>query len=708
MKVEKEIREILERLKSRGKYRDIDSEKLLDLFRYSELAVPDELAAEDPSGAVRARAALAEKGRPLFQVSPVLRWVAVPALLVAAAVIYFTAGPFPGVRVKGGTIVSLAGKVEIVRSGTAIPLEAGMTVVPGDTLATGPGARVDLDFRRFIRMRVSAKSSVTVREARFTSGERRFEILVSRGTVVIHSDRAGENERVTILTPSSSAVVRGTIFGVTVYPERVSRYEVFEGKIKVRSRIDPSSPLDEREAAYIDEYLEEHAVMVGENQVCRVKPSDPGTVTGATIAERVRGLESPVIVTDRNEGFTMADELRGFIKKSGPTGDGAGLVSVRVVTYPDNANIYINGRKREHTGGEILIIPGLHDLTAEAPGYKPFEKKITVDEKSGTIRLKLDKKNTGTIESWITGLTASYLAYDSAMNYLVSIRKDGRVEATDMERLLWSVRLDHEVVSPPVVFHGVIYLLTSDNRLNAMAVQSGRVLWKAYITGAVDDTLSIVTDNTGLYIGTDQGRLYRLGLDGRQIWKAVFKEPVVTAPVLNRYMVYTALRGGTIVGVDRRSGVKVFRRKFPGAPVTSLAADNENIYFARGRVITGFGIMKDEPVWEYATSMSDIFHITAEMGRLFAYGRGGYIYSITTTGDFIWKTQLGNEIVNKPVMDTADLYIMCDQILFVIDREEGHVDWSLVIPPVLTGNLALSEDRMYFVSRDRGLISLKK
>ncbi len=708
MKEQREIQDILERLKARKGYRDIDTEKLLNLFRYSELTVPEELVSTEMSPSRSFVVRQVEKPRPLAGILPVLRWAVVPALLVLGAVIFFTARPFFLPGGGSGTGYAVAGAVERTRGSTTSSFTAGDHVREGDILRTAPGARADLEFRSFVRVRVSGNSTVKIMKARFLPDERMFEILVSRGTAIIHSRKTGENDEIAVLTPCSRATVRGTIFGVTINGGREARYEVFEGSIKVKNRVATGDFLDKRDTLIIEEYFEEHSVLVKENQVCRVSPADEVVRAGDSVMDTLQQIDRPEIVTDRDEGFVTADELRGFIVTPGSTDREPEMVSVRIITEPDNAAVYINGRKREHSGGDILITRGDHELTAEAPGYNTLEKKITVGEGTGALRVTLEKMSLSSIDTWISGLDAAYLAYDAGLNYLVSVNRNGHVEATDMDKLIWSARLEQEISSTPIVFRGTLYLITSDNRLTAMSVDRGTILWRMFITGSVGEKLSIIHDNSSLYIGTDQGRLYRIGFNGRQIWKAIFSEPIVAAPVFNSYMVYAALKDGTVIGVDRRTGVKVFKRRFSGSPSASLAADDDNLYLGRGNLVSGFNIRKDEITWQYKTSMVIISHIACDRGSVFAYSGSGFVYNFTSGGEFLWRTQLGNNIVGAPVMDDENLYIVCDRILFVINREQGHVAWSLVVPPVLTGNLAVSKDRMYFVSRDRGLISLKK
>jgi outer membrane protein assembly factor BamB len=93
---------------------------------------------------------------------------------------------------------------------------------------------------------------------------------------------------------------------------------------------------------------------------------------------------------------------------------------------------------------------------------------------------------------------------------------------------------------------------------------------------------------------------------------------------------------------------------------------------------------------------------------IYIFTTGGIIYKIDGTGRSIWKSSIGNRIARNAISDRVNIYLTVDNAFYVVNKETGDVKWSVVTPPVISGNLAVSGEKVVFVTDKNGLTELKK
>ncbi|MCL5273018.1 MAG: outer membrane protein assembly factor BamB [Gammaproteobacteria bacterium] len=156
-------------------------------------------------------------------------------------------------------------------------------------------------------------------------------------------------------------------------------------------------------------------------------------------------------------------------------------------------------------------------------------------------------------EIWETKLSGEVLA-PPALSHQKIVAKtiDGKVFAFDAVngKQLWTAEhgspsLVLKASSSPVIMGDLVLIGFSDGKLDALELQSGRLIWQrsiAYATGSSDverlidiDSDPIVRDNIA-YLGSYQGYIGALSLtDGQFIWRkpgSVFKNMVLSSNTL--------------------------------------------------------------------------------------------------------------------------------------------------------------------------------
>lgn len=180
------------------------------------------LAAARRGPAVAAVTAIAPSRRPLRRALALAASAAGVALLGAA--LWF-GGAFGGgdatarVRVIDGELYRVAGA-------TALPLDAGATVVEAERIRTGPGSRAVLELADGSRVELDARSELALASRR--DGVR---LELGRGNLIVEAAPQGRGH-LYVSTGDCEVAVVGTIFSVA-HGAKGSRVSVIEGEVRV-------------------------------------------------------------------------------------------------------------------------------------------------------------------------------------------------------------------------------------------------------------------------------------------------------------------------------------------------------------------------------------------------------------------------------------------------------------------------------------------
>lgn len=127
----------------------------------------------------------------------------------------------------------VGGAAELHRNGTAQPLRRGLRLQPGDTVSTGANGRASLARgREFIV--VSPRTRLTIPAVAQQQGGM-TQIIQHSGSARFSIERRS-TPHFGVRTPHLAALVRGTVFTVTV-DERGCRVAVSEGRVEVSTHI---------------------------------------------------------------------------------------------------------------------------------------------------------------------------------------------------------------------------------------------------------------------------------------------------------------------------------------------------------------------------------------------------------------------------------------------------------------------------------------
>ncbi|MEJ2484134.1 MAG: PQQ-binding-like beta-propeller repeat protein [Anaerolineales bacterium] len=166
-----------------------------------------------------------------------------------------------------------------------------------------------------------------------------------------------------------------------------------------------------------------------------------------------------------------------------------------------------------------------------------------------------------------------------------------------------------------------------------------------------------------------------------------------------------------IYSIDLESGaVKEFFNTTKNRWIASLVFEDGLIYAPNSNG-TLYAINLDgESPWNVETGAAIWAKPLLDNGRLYIASQDHYLYAINaSTGNEIWKTDLGASAVNSPVMDeNGTLYIgSFGRKVFAINSDSGSVEWEFDTQGWVWGSPILGVDNtLYATDLDANLYAL--
>ncbi len=626
------------------------------------------------------------------------------------------------------------GEVQVKSISGRRPAVAGMRIHPDDIVSTGEKSFADLIYGDDIKIRIKEKTVLKAGEI-VREGGLRFSTEISKGKALLDFRKLSRNDNITIKTPTSVAGVRGTRFGVLVRDDRSVRYEVIEGKISVRNRLQLDPQLLENKdvrnfARKLDESLEEKAVVVGEDQVCEVKsrgneelnkavndivgksgPSALSDPTAEKIIDKAEEAAAPMVYTVTTSKPELMAELKDFAEDLSSRKGKENSVTATITAEPDRTMIMIDGKLIGYGKVTLDVPEGRHIMEFSAPGFETRRREVELTRKSSVLAVALEKTRGMGFDyaQWSSRVNSSYLIADQRLPLLISVGPNGRVDAILNSRLNWSFNGRSNIGSIPVLHRGRMYLTTVDERVIALSLSDGRLLWSVKIEGGLHFGTRLVVQDNYIFAATASGNLYKLNEYGAVIWKLRLPAGIYATPATDGNFIFVPLQDGNVYAVDAKLHIIVM--KIPSGKIvgSTILLRNGRLYAAAfdGRIIC-HDYVRDEPVWHYRAGSRIITDMVMDANSLYVTAANGDVLRLSADGALVWKLNVGGTIEKTPAIENENFFVLARKAFYVIDRDSGRVRWSYVLPSDAMTNIAFSANNAYFGTRDKGIIAIKK
>jgi hypothetical protein len=499
-------------------------------------------------------------------------------------------------------------------------------------------------------MIILGESRISLRSVDMAERERKFDVMVTGGGCVIQVGTLVAGESVSVRTPASVAVVRGTVFGVRIEDTGAVRYEVFEGKVRIQRSIPDGASVTPAAAAILEKYFEEHAVEISGRQACGIGPDAKplGTVGDKNVRDAIAAVSLPELLP-ADAGLHLQIVAEKLMK----TGDARDL-----------KNLPVRG-------------PGGNDLKQQVPGGgKP---------PSGVVNL----------------------IYVPELDLILTVG-DRTITAYKFDEARWTLGLDESISSLPILEGTSLYVAAVNGTVARIDLHNGAKRWAARLNGEMAKNTRLALDRNGVYCATAQGVLYKLSREGEVLWQAAIGGAISATPVMADRMVFVPTRGGSLIGIDVSSGAQITKADV-GSSITSIGAYKDNVFILSG---TGrlccYNYKKDGLLWDALINDAVTGDMVVDNNSVYLFGKKGRIYCYSIEGSVKWERDIGSPILKMPSYDDSCFYVPAALTLYVVDKATGNITWSLLVPRIMSGNVAVSKEHIYFGIDKNGLASLKK
>ena len=233
---------------------------------------------------------------------------------------------------------------------------------------------------------------------------------------------------------------------------------------------------------------------------------------------------------------------------------------------------------------------------------------------------------------------------------LVLAGRDGSVVALDRRgSLLWTAPLGAEAVSVPAIGEGLVVVRTSDSRIQAIDLDTGRPRWSI---ARQSPSLVLRATNTAVfrsgrvYLGLPGGRLIAVNtLRGQVEWEAL-----VSAP-----------RGST--EIERLADVL-------GTP---LVSDEDIVALSFQGKLSGFERTTGQLLW--SREINGAGGVAGDRTQLVAADESGNVHAFSRSGAPQWKQEaLRARGLGAPALGARHVLIADEQgLLHALSREQGNL-----------------------------------
>jgi len=224
----------------------------------------------------------------------------------------------------------------------------------------------------------------------------------------------------------------------------------------------------------------------------------------------------------------------------------------------------------------------------------------------------------------------------------------------------------------------------------------------------------MIVDSPGVFIVEGWNNQQSLSLfsfdsvSGEMLWQTPFNSYMPGDMVSQDAIVYRGTSGAANVqSYDAENGKLIWKTNLPWAHSTSeiYFADNKIYVFTSDNMF--FTLNKQGKI---LNSRHETFTTYVEIGNILYLEENISLKAVdSTTREELWRVKTDDRFTHSPIFSDEEIFLRTwavPSFVYSIDQKTGKVNWK-VSQDVLS-NLAVSDDKIYFISFDGYLIVLDR
>lgn len=260
-------------------------------------------------------------------------------------------------------------------------------------------------------------------------------------------------------------------------------------------------------------------------------------------------------------------------------------------------------------------------------------------------------------------------------------------------RMVWRRTVGTPMRTPPTVRGGRVFVITTDNKLHALAATDGNPLWHHAGISEIASLLgggSPAVDAGVIVAPFSSGEVVALKVDtGRVVWEeslvsvaqrreAATLSHVRARPAIDRGRVFALGNAGIMVAIDLRSGRRIWEKDIGGQQSPWIAGDyifvltNNSELIALSRANGAVHWVRSLPRFEDPEDREDPIVWRGPVlasDRLIITGSHGVALSVSPyTGQIIGRERLPERISVAPVIANRTVYFLTDDAELIAYR----------------------------------------
>jgi outer membrane protein assembly factor BamB len=285
-----------------------------------------------------------------------------------------------------------------------------------------------------------------------------------------------------------------------------------------------------------------------------------------------------------------------------------------------------------------------------------------------------------------------------------SSNANGHLAAPGPLSQVWSVSAGSgsdrvaQLLAPPIVADGRIYVLDARTRLGAFDQSSGRKLWDVDLVPEGEKAGSgrgggVAYENGRLFAVTGYGTVN--GIDaasGSIVWTQTIGDPFRSAPTASGGRVFAVTSDNQTIALSQETGDVIWRHRgivesagILAASSPAVAGSTVIVPYSSGELVA-LRVENGTPVWTDSltrtgniTSLSALNDIAGrpvvDRDRVFAISHSGRMVSIDLrTGERVWTRDIGGVQTPWPAGDFIFLVTTAQEVV-AISRRDGRIRW---------------------------------
>jgi outer membrane protein assembly factor BamB len=273
---------------------------------------------------------------------------------------------------------------------------------------------------------------------------------------------------------------------------------------------------------------------------------------------------------------------------------------------------------------------------------------------------------------------------------------------------LWGLKVGGSIVTNPLFHEGKVIFGSCDKNVYAVRIQDGKRVWK-YSTNDPVAYLGSLHEGRLYFVSYDENIYCLDANDGKEVWRLPLSSPAAMGPSLGDDTLYVGTKEGILYSISMEG--KILWKFSTGATVAYPPT------IKNGRVFFGswdfnaycLDAKTGELIWKFPTSEKVHSGFVVWNGLVCFSSYDGNVYAVSERdGSLVWKRGF-NEIIEGtfyPVSNGVVFMGSRNWNYYAIELKTGRIKWTFSSGGLIVGSGTVYKNRVYIGSSDNNVYSL--